>query len=305
MESNEILKLCENIYFVLGENKGRFPSCHGLLLAGSETVLIDAGIGESLIREIDRTRRIDVLIITHSHPDHIRHWHFLGDRVIMMPRETPEAVTDLDRLGERFMGSKDLAKEWVRWIGNFGVRALREPDRRYADGDVLDLAGCRLEAIHAPGHLRDHYCFFERTTRTLFTTDIDLTSFGPWYGNPESDIETFQEDVNRVMSLPYERVCSSHKKPITGDASNCFQAFLEGFSRQSRAVLDLCDPAATLRDITAALPIYGKRLPHKVLHEAFETVMVKKILDILLRDGLVEERQGRYVRTDGRSAERR
>ncbi|MFH1117335.1 MAG: MBL fold metallo-hydrolase [Pseudomonadota bacterium] len=304
MENNEILKLSEHIYFVLGENKGRFPSCHGLLLVGGETVLIDAGIGEHQIREIDRKRRIDVLIITHSHPDHIRHWHVLGDRVIMMPRETPEAVTDLDRLGERFMESKELAEEWVRWIEDFGVRALREPDRRYADGDILDLAGCRLEAIRTPGHLGDHYCFFERTTGTLFTTDIDLTAFGPWYGNPEADIGTFRRDVKRVMALPYERVCSSHKEPVEGDATSLFEAFLEAFSRQSRAVLDLCGPDASLRDITAAMPIYRKRLPNKVLHEAFETVMVKKILDTLIRDGLVEELHGRYIRTDGRSADR-
>jgi len=297
MEKNEISQLCENIYFVPGENRGRFPSCHGLLLTGSETVLIDAGVGESQIREIDRARRIDVLIITHSHPDHIRHWYLLHDRVIVLPRETPDVVMDLDRLGERFMGSEDLGKEWVRWVRNYGVRALREPDRRYADGDVLELAGCRLEAIHAPGHLTDHYCFFERITRTLFTTDIDLTSFGPWYGNPEADIEAFQDDVKRVMSLPYERVCSSHKTPITGSATRYFEAFLESFSRQRQAVLDFCDPPASFEDIVAASPIYRNGFPNKILQKGFESNLVRKNLEILLRDGLVEERRGRYVRT--------
>lgn len=297
MEKNEITKLCENIYFIPGENGGRFPSCHGLLFTGSETVLIDAGIGESRIQEIDRTRRIDVLIITHSHPDHIRHWYLLHDRVLMLPRETPEVVMDLDLLGQRFMGSKDLAKEWVRWVRSFGVRALREPDRRYGEGDIVELAGFKLEAFHTPGHLMDHYCFFEKTTRTLFTTDIDLTSFGPWYGNPEANIEAFQDDVKRVMALPSERVCSSHKLPITGRAQGYFEAFLESFSRQRQAVLDLCDQPVSFEDLVAASPYYRNGFPAKILQKGFEGTMIRKNLDILLRDGLVEDRQGRYLRT--------
>lgn len=295
MERNGISRLCDNIYFVAGENRGRFPSCHGLLLTENETVLIDAGVGESQIREIDQTRRIDVLIITHSHPDHIRHWYLLHDRVIMLPQETPDDVMDLDRLGERFMGSEELGREWVRWVKHFGVRALREPDQRYGGGDILELAGCQLEAIHAPGHLMDHYCFFETTTRTLFTTDIDLTSFGPWYGNPEADIESFQDDVRRVMALPYERVCSSHRRPITGSASTDFQAFLESFLRQRQAVLDLCDTPASLEDLVAASPIYRNAFPDKILQKGFEANMIRKNLEILLRNGIVEERQGRYL----------
>lgn len=297
MERTDISRLCEHIFFVAGENRGRFPACHGLLLKGNETVLIDAGVGEARIAEIDRTDRIDVLIVTHSHPDHIRHWYLLEDRLIVMPRETPDSVADLDRLGQRFMGSADAGKEWARYVRTFGVRGVRKPDRRYSDGEVLELGGCRLEAIRAPGHLTDHYCFFDRATRTLLTTDIDLTSFGPWYGNPEADIETFRDDVKRVMSLPYERVCSSHRMPITGDASEYFQKFLESFSRQSRAVLDLCDPPASLEDIVAASPIYGNGLADKFLQKAFETTMVKKNIEILLRDGSLEEQRGRYVRT--------
>jgi glyoxylase-like metal-dependent hydrolase (beta-lactamase superfamily II) len=297
MNRDEIKKLDENISFVPGENRGRFPACHGFLLDGHETVLIDAGIGEDRIRAIDREKRIDVLIITHSHPDHIRCWNLLHDRVIMVPLETPDVVTDLDLLGERFLGSPESGRKWARFVGGFGVSALREPDQRYSDGELLQLGGCDLEAFHAPGHLKDHYCFFERKSGTLITTDIDFTSFGPWYGNPEADIEAFIGDVKKVMALPYTRVCSSHKPPIEGDATDRFEAFLRSFDRQRQAVLELCGRPTTLDDLLAASPFYRNAFPNKEIQRLFETNLVRKNLELLQRDGLIEKSNGRYLRT--------
>ena len=202
--ATDLLKRLEgDVYFVPGEGKGGFPSCHGFLLMGNETVLIDAGMAEATIREIDRKKRIDILLITHPHPDHIRHGHLLDDRHILMPMETPDSVTDLRLLGERFMGNLDDGILWARFVHDeFGVRALRLPDGRFGDGDVLTIGGAELEAFHAPGHLDDHYCFLERKTGTLITTDIDLTFFGPWCGNPEADLKTFRESIMKVMKVP-------------------------------------------------------------------------------------------------------
>ena len=294
---NKLIKRLEgDVYFVPGEGNGRFPACHGFLLKGPETVLIDAGMGESRIREIDLEHRIDVLVITHSHPDHIRHAYLLEDRHLLMPEQTPPSVTDLQALGERFMGNPRDGALWAGFVEACGVRALREPDERYADGHVLSIGGAELEPIHAPGHVLDHYCFLERNTGTLVTTDIDLTFFGPWYGNPESDIETFRESVNKVMAIPRRRVCSSHKEPVEGTADDLFESYLEGFERQRKKILDLCEAPITLNDLANASPLYNDGLPEKVMQFLFERRMVLKNLELLIRDGLVVESNGLYQR---------
>ncbi len=92
---DDIHELAENFYFVQGDGRGLFPYCNGYLLTGEETVLIDTGIGEGKIREIDEKSRIDVVIITHSHPDHILNWYLLEDRHLLLPQQTPDAVHDL------------------------------------------------------------------------------------------------------------------------------------------------------------------------------------------------------------------
>ncbi len=291
------VELSENVYFIKGEGNGRFPSSHGILFTGPETVLVDAGIGKDRIEAIDRQKRIDILLITHSHPDHIRYWQVLGDRHILLPRETPESVKDLQLLGERFTGSVENGAHWVRWVDSqYGVSAMRDPDGTYTDGDVLEIGAARLRAIHTPGHIMDHYCFLEERTGTLLSSDIDLTSFGPWYGNPESDLDTFEASVKKVMSLPYNRVCSSHRGPIEGDATRHFEAFLHKFGDHRRKVLEMCGAAVTLDELVVASPLYGNAMPDKIIQRIFEGAMISKNLALLVRDGLVEESEGRFRR---------
>ena len=177
-----------------------------------------------------------------------------------------------------------------------GLYPLREPDGRFGHGDLLKVGGSELEAIHAPGHLNDHYCFLDRRTGILITTDIDFSSFGPWYCNPEADIELFQATVRKIMSLPFSRVCSSHKEPFEGRATTEFEAFLAGFDRHRRTVLELCHPYTTIEEITAVSPFFKGRMPDKVIQRTFEGNMIRKILALLVRDGLVEESEGCFRR---------
>jgi glyoxylase-like metal-dependent hydrolase (beta-lactamase superfamily II) len=224
-------------------------------------------------------------------------WHVLRDRTLLLPRETPEAVEDLYRLGCRFSSTPERAAHWARRVGKgFGLRALREPDARFGGGERLDFGFAQLEAVHTPGHLEDHYCFYEHDSGLLLTTDIDFSAFGPWYGNPESDILRFRQSVKQVMRREYRMVCSSHKRPVSGDASADFADFLEGFERQRRQVLELCHPPRSLTEMTSLSPFYRNRAPDRIVQEMFEETMILKNLELLIQDGLVAKVDGRYRR---------
>lgn len=286
---NGILQeMADGLYFVYGENKGRFPSSHGVLLVGDETVLVDAGIGIERIEEVDQRLRIDTLVISHSHPDHIRYAYKLSDRRLLLPEETPESVHDLHDLGQRFTGSKEDGDHWAWLVGEvFGARALREPDARYGHNEVLDLGKLKLRAIHCPGHVDDHYCFIEEQTGTLLSIDIDLTSFGPWYANPESDMELFENSVKNIMCMQYQRVCSSHRPPIEGDAHREFLDFLGKFQEQTEMILDICKEPRTLDELGKMSPFYNDKLPDKKVQYVFEKRMSQKNLEFLERQGKV------------------
>lgn len=284
-----VIRLHDGIYLVEGPNQSRFPFCNAFLFTGSETALIDTGIGAERIREIDAITRIDTLVISHSHPDHILAWHALTDRRIVYPAETPPTVHDLVDLGERFTGSRTGGEYWAEKIGRgLGIHPLREPDSRYSNGDILEFGPSQLEAIRTPGHLSDHYCFFERISGILFTTDIDFSRFGPWYGNPESDLDVFIDDVKQVMALPYRQVCGAHKSAVAaGDAEPAFAAYLAAFDAHRDLVLTQCGVPTSIDALVDASPFYNDRFPDKTLQRIFEKNMIEKHVVRLIREGRI------------------
>lgn len=290
-----VFPLSPSLYLVQAPKQARFPYANGFLFTGNETVLLDAGIGQERIRQVDRVRRIDVLIISHSHPDHIHAWQTLADRHLLLPRETPDSAFDLHRLGHRFTGSLENGVYWADQMTDWlGLCPLREPEGRFGHDDVLELGGARLRAIHTPGHLADHYCFFEENSGTLLTTDVDFTGFGPWYANPEADINQFDADIQSLTDLPFSRLCSAHKPPILGGDKAPLEAFRRILCRQRGQILDLCRKPMTLNQMVEASPFYQNRFPDRRIQRIFETQLVEKNLQRLVEDGHVVFSRGTY-----------
>ncbi len=291
--------VAKDLWLVHGPENGRFPHCNGFLMIGDRTVLVDAGIGAERIGEIDRRTRIDTLIISHSHPDHILSWHVLNDRQLLLPAQTPVSVGDLRLLGQRFVEDRKEAQYWT-WVASsrLGIHPMRRPDHQFVDGEVLDFGSIQLQAIYAPGHLDDHYCFLEKRSGTLFSIDIDFTGFGPWYGNPEGDIHRFRESVSMIRNLPYRQICASHKLPIAlTDADDAFDRYLKAFDRQKAAVFDLCRKGMDLTAMVKNSPLYRNRMPDSRLQQIFETQMIRKNLALLLEEGRIVEKNGNYCAT--------
>lgn len=295
-----ILKVADNIYQVLAPNNGQFPHCHGFLFTGSRNIFLDAGVDENFLRRINNEAGIDTLLISHSHPDHIWKWRTLSDRELVIPRETPDLCFDLQSLGERYVGSMERGRIWVELIaGRFGITALRRPDARYSDGDIFDTGTLRIEAVYAPGHLDDHYCFFEHNTGTLFSTDIYFTSFGPWYGNPAGNIREYRESVRRIMALPYRRVCTSHKLPLEGDATAQFNEHIDLFNVHSARIYSALGGGKTLHDLTISSPLYNNRFLDIKIQYMFEEHMILENLAGLIEEGRVREEGGFYYQVKG------
>lgn len=298
-----ITQLSDHAYMIESPMNGRFPFCNGFVFTGRETILIDAGIGDERMREVDRLFNIDTLVISHSHPDHMRSWRTFENKRLLLPAETPDSVMDLEQLGVRYTGSEHWGKHWVEAIGKpLRIEPFRTPDDRYANGDILDTGSARLEAIHAPGHLDDHYCFFDHVSKTLITTDIDFSSFGPWYGNPEGRIVPFMDSIRRVMAYPYSRVCSSHKPPFEGDATDSFMAFLACFERQKNEVLRALGHGKTLEDLVLSSPFYGNKFMDLKIQNAFETQMCRENLTLLMAEGRVVLENGLFKPVETRIA---
>jgi glyoxylase-like metal-dependent hydrolase (beta-lactamase superfamily II) len=102
------------------------------------------------------------------------------------------------------------------------------PDARgFRDGALFDLGGVRVRAIHAPGHTRGHCFFWIEPDDVLYLADVDLSSFGPYYGDAWSDLEAFERTLAMLRGLSPRHWATFHHVGVLSERAR----FLERLDR--------------------------------------------------------------------------
>ena len=149
-----------------------------------ECVIIDSPHDAAAIINQVRGRKVLAILQTHAHNDHIG-----------AAREVADAVG-----APIYLNPEDL----VLWEQVYPDAA---PDRQLADGDVFEVGGATLKAIHTPGHSPGSTCFYLESEGTVFTGDT-LFNGGPGAtGRSYSDYPTILASIReRLLTLPPETV---------------------------------------------------------------------------------------------------
>jgi glyoxylase-like metal-dependent hydrolase (beta-lactamase superfamily II) len=149
-----------------------------------ECVIIDSPHDAAAIINQVRGRKVLAILQTHAHNDHIG-----------AAREVADAVG-----APIYLNPEDL----VLWEQ---VYPDTKPDRELNDGDVFEVGGAALRAIHTPGHSPGSTCFYLESEGTVFTGDT-LFNGGPGAtGRSYSDYPTILASIReRLLTLPPETV---------------------------------------------------------------------------------------------------
>ncbi len=288
--------LCEpvtrDIWIVLAENRGRFPFSLSFLFTGERNILLDAGCGLDKLTALRNVIPIDALIISHTHLDHMAGAWMFTDIPVMCSRQTPDGVSDLDSLARRFAGDGKAAEEWKEVIPLLsGLRPFK-PTERFDEGDVLiDQPSLKLRALAAPGHCQDHFVFFEEGEGILFSADIDLSSFGPWYGHMESSIPDFRNSIQRLRTLPIQSIISSHRGLIKENIREEIDRFEQGFEQHKELLRPFLGSSQTksLEDLVNDSPFYQNIFSDLLLMRKCEEWMIGHLLEEMIKAGEVIE----------------
>jgi glyoxylase-like metal-dependent hydrolase (beta-lactamase superfamily II) len=285
----------ENIFFVHGEGKGRFPFSHSVLIKDGINVLIDAGCGVSRLQAIQEDFPLDMVIFSHAHTDHCSGCWTLPPEIVCGPEEWSSVTGDLQQMARRFM-PPEFQEDWIAFMRDqAGFKDFR-PGRIFRRNQTFDFGNIKMETVHTPGHCQDHYCFYLPDEKLMLTTDIDFTPFGPWYGNPESDIDDFIASIEKLKGYDIETAVSSHRGVLTNGLDALFDQFLEAFDERDRKILDFLRSPRTVDDFVTAALIYGRYPYWESVLKSWESQMIAKHLKRLASKGLVAETDGRYAR---------
>jgi glyoxylase-like metal-dependent hydrolase (beta-lactamase superfamily II) len=289
-----------NVTVLFGERGGKYPHGNSVLVEGrEETLLIDPSLG--VIPRRAQLARVDRVVNSHCHEDHLAGNYLFAD--------VPWHVHDLDLPGMRSLddmmaiyGYSDVISAAFRRVVVDDFHYTPRPDAvPFRDGDAFDLGGgIRVRVMHAPGHTRGHCCFHVEPDDVLYLGDIDLSSFGPYYGDAWSSLEDFERTLEAVRRIEARWYATFHHVGVL-DGRPAFLDRLERFAgviqdREHRLLDYLAEPRS-LDEVAAHRFVYRPQDPVPYA-DAVERRSMSQHIERLLRDGRVRATDdGRFVRT--------
>jgi glyoxylase-like metal-dependent hydrolase (beta-lactamase superfamily II) len=282
---------------LIGAQGGKYPSGNSLLVHGSEeTVLIDPSI--SIVERGGTPHPVDRVLVSHAHEDHLAGVGTFPDAHVHAHTDDLLAIHSLAGLLEVYGMPSDIESQWAIEVERDFFYTPRADATEFVDGQTFDLGGgLRVEVVHLPGHTRGHCGFLVEPDGVFFVADIDLTSFGPYYGDHWSDLEDFEQAITRCRDIEAQHYVTFHHKGVV-DGHAEFVKQLDRFAnvitdREDRLHTYLSEPRS-MEDIVKHRFIY--RPDAQVLFaDHVERTSMQMHLNRMMRTGsVVESEPGRY-----------
>lgn len=182
--------------------------------AGPVVVVIDPGPDDDAhLAALNRRlsgKTVGVVLVTHSHPDHLP-------------------------LAERFATPHRAS-----------VRRYPE----LADGDVVRAGNLNLIAMHTPGHSADHLSFVIGEDNAVFTGDLILGQGSSMVTYPEGDVAAYLRSLDRLARLEPRILFPGHWDPVTDAMAKIEEYRTHRLEREAQILAEVRRGAGTAAELT-------------------------------------------------------
>jgi glyoxylase-like metal-dependent hydrolase (beta-lactamase superfamily II) len=271
------------IWFVEGENRGCYPFGHSLFIEGEVNTLIDTGAGAPLEKLVGKTEQV---ILSHYHRDHVSYNHLFAEANFFIHFEDAPGVESLDGYIELSgLGREEILAYW-KSVRKSGFNETRI-NRYLSDGDLIHAGSLSGRVMHLPGHTPGHSGLWFENYGLMFSADIDMTDFGPWYGNKTSNLDHFRDSIRLLRSMDPEVVVTGHCQPITSGVRQKIDTYEAVLDRRDEAILSELRKGPTRSRSLAEKNIIYRQHHNRQALLYFEEVMLLKHLNSLAGKSLV------------------
>ncbi len=185
-------QLSPRVRRITAPNGGRMtgPGTNTYLVGdGDELAVIDPGPAieshvEAILNATDgRIRRV---LVTHTHADH-----------------SPAAGPLVDATGAEVLGCP------LRPSDGHQDESLHV-NREISHGEIIEGGGYRLQAIHTPGHIGNHFCYLLAGDNMLFAGDHIMEGVSVVIVPPSGDLKDFLDSLTRLRNYSIDAIAPGH-----------------------------------------------------------------------------------------------
>lgn len=283
-----------SIYF--GAKSGKYPDGNQVLIDGTDTrAALDTPIVANHIGAHFDTA--DLVVLGHAHEDHTAGLHRLPHARVFVHEADLAVVRSWEGMIEAVGIPEARAAETLAKFEDEFFYAPRPDAEGYVDGASWDLGGARVTAFHMPGHTAGHSVLLVEPEGVAFIGDIDLTGFGPYYGDPCSSLADFRASLARVAEIPARVWVTSHHRGVYTDRER-FLTDLAAFTakldeRAERLLALLGEGPMSLEALTRRRLLYPPGFEAPWVDGA-EARTISHHLAELMADGRVRFEDGLY-----------
>ncbi len=153
---------------------------------------------------------VGLILVTHSHPDHL---------------------SLAARLAERHRCS-----------------VLRHPQLQ--DGDLVQVGRVRLRALFTPGHASDHFCFFQEEDRAVFSGDLVLGRGSTMITYPDGDMAAYFRSLERLIEVRPSIIFPGHWDPVDDPPAKLVEYRSHRLDREGQVLAALESGPAAADELT-------------------------------------------------------
>ena len=208
------------------------PGTNTYLLGNEEIAVLDPGPAipehiEAILKAGEG--KIRWIVCTHTHPDHSPAWQAVAQ------------ATGAEVIGA--LPADDMFQD-----------ETFKPTREVLHDDVLKTEEFSLRAVHTPGHVSNHFCFFLEEEQMLFAGDHIMNGSTVVIVPPSGDMKAYIESLQLLLDYPLKYIAPGHGEVMEDSKAVVDWLVNHRLKREAKVVAGLkALTQATLDDLVKAV----------------------------------------------------
>ena len=285
-----------------GVDLGRYPHGNSVYVQGREqSLLLDPSLSLAARPPGALPGPVDQIFVSHAHEDHVAANHLFPDSPVHVHGEDLLGVQSVDGMLEVYGFDDPAVAE------DFRTTVLEEfffdprPDAVAVDGGHrFDLGGVTVEVVHLPGHTRGHCGALIGRDGVAYLGDVDLTGFGPYYGDAWSSLDDFRATLELCRDLEATTFVTFHHKHVVEGRERFLRMladFTDVIARRDDELLAFLAEPRTLDDIVEHRFVYRPHVDNPSVPSIERRSMSQHLVTLVAEGRAAESEPGRWRAT--------